>query len=185
MGTKEAVISAAKSRFRPIVLTSITTVAGLLPLIMETSFQAQFLIPMATSIAFGILFGTVFILLFFPTIILVHNDFRRVWNHVLNHDDYVYKEKLHVTEDGSQISVSIRNEGKAIGRMLIGVLKIIITKIIYLFYFILWPIFVFFPNIILNGTMKFIWGKDGIKDGKAIEPAILNLNEEQERDMEM
>ena len=54
----------AVSRFRPILLTSLTTVAGLLPMISETSMQAQFLIPMATSIAFGVLFGTVFILFF-------------------------------------------------------------------------------------------------------------------------
>ena len=58
---KSAASKAAVSRFRPILLTSITTVAGLLPMISETSMQAQFLIPMATSIAFGVLFGTVFI----------------------------------------------------------------------------------------------------------------------------
>ncbi|MCH2233260.1 MAG: efflux RND transporter permease subunit [Crocinitomicaceae bacterium] len=79
---KEAVLEAAKSRFRPILLTSITTVAGLLPLIMETSFQAQFLIPMAVSIAFGILFGTFFILVFFPTIILLHADMRRAAKYI-------------------------------------------------------------------------------------------------------
>lgn len=84
MEPKEAVMEAARSRFRPILLTSVTTVAGLLPLIMETSFQAQFLIPMAVSIAFGLIFGTVFILFFFPAIILVHNDMRRGWNAVFN-----------------------------------------------------------------------------------------------------
>lgn len=81
METKKAVFEAAKSRFRPIVLTSVTTVAGLMPLISETSFQAQFLIPMATSIAFGILFGTFFILLFYPAAIVTSTDVRvlRKW----------------------------------------------------------------------------------------------------------
>jgi len=150
---KESVFSAAKSRFRPIVLTSITTVAGLLPLISETSFQAQFLIPMATSIAFGILFGTVFILLFFPTIILVSVDFRRVWNHVLNDDK----------------------------NPVLGVLKIIGTNLLYLISFVLFPIFVFFPNLILGKALILLWGNNQVKNGKNIEPAILNIKEEEER----
>ncbi|MFA7274907.1 MAG: efflux RND transporter permease subunit [Crocinitomicaceae bacterium] len=70
---REAVLEAAVSRFRPILLTSLTTVAGLLPMISEKSMQAQFLIPMATSIAFGVLFGTVFILFFYPSAILFWN----------------------------------------------------------------------------------------------------------------
>ena len=74
---KEAVLEAANSRFRAIVLTSITTVAGLMPIISETSMQAQFLIPMATSIAFGVLFGTLFILLFYPSAIIYWNGYRR------------------------------------------------------------------------------------------------------------
>lgn len=88
MTAKESAIDAARSRFRPILLTSVTTVAGLLPLILETSFQAQFLIPMAVSIAFGLLFGTVFILFFFPSIILVHNDMRRAFSKVFNYEKY-------------------------------------------------------------------------------------------------
>jgi multidrug efflux pump subunit AcrB len=77
MSIKEAALEAAKSRFRPILLTTVTTVAGLLPLISETSMQAQFLIPMAVSIAFGVMFGTIMILLFFPAAILFGNDFLR------------------------------------------------------------------------------------------------------------
>lgn len=73
---KSAALGAASSRFRPILLTSITTVAGLLPIISETSMQAQFLIPMASSIAFGILFGTIFILFFYPSAILFWNGGR-------------------------------------------------------------------------------------------------------------
>ena len=75
---KNAASKAALSRFRPILLTSITTVAGLLPMISETSMQAQFLIPMATSIAFGVLFGTVFILFFYPSAILFWNEGARI-----------------------------------------------------------------------------------------------------------
>ena len=78
MNMEEAVIKAGKSRFRPIILTTITTFVGLFPLILEKSFQAQFLIPMATSVAFGVLFGTILLLLYFPSLIMYFNDIRRV-----------------------------------------------------------------------------------------------------------
>jgi multidrug efflux pump subunit AcrB len=71
-----AAFNSGISRFRAIMLTSLTTVAGLYPLILETSFQAQFIIPMAISLAWGVLLGTFFILLFFPVIMLVCNDIR-------------------------------------------------------------------------------------------------------------
>ena len=73
----EAAYNAGISRFRPILLTSLTTVLGLYPLIKETSFQAQFLIPMAISVAYGVLIGTFIILLFFPVFIILFNDLRR------------------------------------------------------------------------------------------------------------
>ena len=80
----DAVIGAGTSRFRAIILTTITTFVGLAPLIMETSFQAQFLVPMAISVAFGVLFGTIMLLLYFPSLILYFNDIRRarlwLWN---------------------------------------------------------------------------------------------------------
>ncbi|WP_258104814.1 efflux RND transporter permease subunit [Marinoscillum sp. MHG1-6] len=74
---KEAAFEAGQARFRAIVLTSLTTVLGLFPLIKETSFQAQFLVPMAISVAYGVLIGTFIILLFFPVMILLFNDWRR------------------------------------------------------------------------------------------------------------
>ncbi|MEP5610741.1 MAG: efflux RND transporter permease subunit, partial [Cyclobacteriaceae bacterium] len=77
MTVYQAAYNAGLSRFRPIVLTSITTVLGLFPLIKETSFQAQFLIPMAISVAYGVLIGTFIILLFFPVFIVLFNDIRR------------------------------------------------------------------------------------------------------------
>jgi len=73
----DASYNAGIARFRPIVLTSITTVLGLFPLLIERSYQAQFLIPMATSVAYGVLIGTFIILLFFPVWIVIFNDVRR------------------------------------------------------------------------------------------------------------
>ncbi|MYF24506.1 MAG: efflux RND transporter permease subunit [Nitrospira sp. SB0678_bin_10] len=67
----EAVIQGAMNRFRPIVLTSLTTFFGLAPMIFETALQARFLIPMAVSLGFGILFGTVIILVIVPTVYLI------------------------------------------------------------------------------------------------------------------
>jgi multidrug efflux pump subunit AcrB len=77
MNMTDAVIGAGRSRFRAILLTTITTFVGLAPLIFEKSFQAQFLVPMAISVAFGILFSTIILLLYFPSLILYFNDIRR------------------------------------------------------------------------------------------------------------
>lgn len=71
MPKNSALIQASSDRFRAVILTSLTTIGGLLPLLFETSFQAQFLIPMAITIAFGLLFGTVWILLFLPAILTI------------------------------------------------------------------------------------------------------------------
>ncbi|MFT6123647.1 MAG: multidrug efflux pump subunit AcrB [Oleiphilaceae bacterium] len=71
---------AAVSRFRPVILTSLTTFFGLMPLLFEQSTQAQFLIPMAVSLGFGILFATVITLLLVPINYLVVEDFKRFWN---------------------------------------------------------------------------------------------------------
>jgi len=78
MKVEEAVFNSGISRFRAIMLTTLTTVLGLYSIILETSFQAQFLIPMAISLAYGVLVGTGFILLFFPVLILTLNDVK-VW----------------------------------------------------------------------------------------------------------
>ena len=80
MNVEQAAHDAGISRFRAILLTSITTVAGLFPLILEKSFQAQFLIPMAISVAYGVMFGTLLILLFFPVFMLVFNDIKLAVN---------------------------------------------------------------------------------------------------------
>ncbi len=67
MPVDEALVEAGRQRFRPIFLTSMTTFFALLPMMLETSLQAQFLIPMAVSLGFGILFATVIILVGVPT----------------------------------------------------------------------------------------------------------------------
>lgn len=72
----EAVVEAGKVRLRPIILTSLTTSIGLFPIILQKSVQAQFLIPMAISLAYGVAIGTVFTLIFFPVLIMLLNDFR-------------------------------------------------------------------------------------------------------------
>ncbi|MDF1761981.1 MAG: efflux RND transporter permease subunit [Oleibacter sp.] len=69
-----AVIDAGRVRFRPIILTSLTTFAGLTPLISETSVQAQFLIPMAVSLGFGVIFATLISLLLVPAMALIFID---------------------------------------------------------------------------------------------------------------
>jgi len=66
LATREAIIEAGCQRLRAVVLTSLTTIAGLLPLMFETSLQAQFLIPMAASITFGLAFSTLLVLLVIP-----------------------------------------------------------------------------------------------------------------------
>ena len=81
---REALIAAGRKRLRPIFLTTITTVLGLTPLMLERSFQAKFLIPMAVSISFGLISATVLILVALPCIIVIIDDFKGaayyLWN---------------------------------------------------------------------------------------------------------
>jgi multidrug efflux pump subunit AcrB len=72
----DAVLAAGIQRFRPILLTTMTTFCGLAPIIFETSRQARFLIPMAISLGFGILFSTIIALLLVPVLYLVVEDLR-------------------------------------------------------------------------------------------------------------
>lgn len=77
-GLLDSVIQSGTRRFRPILLTSLTTFVGLMPLLFDPSLQAQFLIPMATSLAFGILFATVITLFLIPTTYLAAEDLRKL-----------------------------------------------------------------------------------------------------------
>ena len=76
-----AVISAGVRRFRPVVLTTLTTFGGLAPMIFETSRQARFLIPMALSLGFGILFATGITLLLVPCLYLLIEDVKTVFGY--------------------------------------------------------------------------------------------------------
>ena len=74
----ESIYNAATQRFRPIMLTTLTTFGGLAPMIFETSRQARFLIPMALSLGYGILFATFIILLIVPSMYMIANDVKQI-----------------------------------------------------------------------------------------------------------
>ncbi|MBQ4810081.1 acriflavin resistance protein [Pseudoalteromonas luteoviolacea] len=80
LSIKEAVVEAGCRRFRAILLTSLTTFIGLVPIIMETSLQAQIVIPMAVSLAFGVLFATVITLILIPCQYVALEDAKRLSN---------------------------------------------------------------------------------------------------------
>ncbi len=71
---KDAVLSAGIQRFRPILLTTVTTFGGLMPMITETSFQARMMIPMAISLGFGVVFATLITLVLVPALYLIVED---------------------------------------------------------------------------------------------------------------
>jgi len=70
----DAVLNAGIQRFRPILLTTVTTFGGLMPMIMETSFQARMMIPMAISLGFGVVFATLITLVLVPSLYLIVDD---------------------------------------------------------------------------------------------------------------
>jgi len=74
MQAQQAIVAAAKSRFRAIFLTTATTALGLTPMLFETSTQAQFLIPMAVSLATGIVFASMIILFIVPALVIIRED---------------------------------------------------------------------------------------------------------------
>ena len=71
---REAVIESGTARFRAIILTSFTTAAGLMPILFETSSHAQFVIPTAVSISFGIIFATIITLFLIPALYVLQED---------------------------------------------------------------------------------------------------------------
>ncbi len=77
---QEAVVNAGTRRFRAILLTSLTTFFGLVPILTETSTQAQMIIPMAISLAFGIVFATVITLLLVPSLYMILQDLNEWWS---------------------------------------------------------------------------------------------------------
>jgi multidrug efflux pump subunit AcrB len=79
MNAHDAIVGGAKMRFRPIMLTSLTTFLGVAPLVFERSLQAQFLIPMAASLAFGVLFATAILMLLVPALAMVQANAEAWW----------------------------------------------------------------------------------------------------------
>jgi multidrug efflux pump subunit AcrB len=79
LGMRDAIIGAARRRFRPIVLTTLTTFVGLAPMMLETSIQARFMIPMAISLAFGVVFSSFVLTILIPCLLLIGEDLARVF----------------------------------------------------------------------------------------------------------
>ncbi|RMF43495.1 MAG: efflux RND transporter permease subunit, partial [Planctomycetota bacterium] len=75
MDQEEALLEAGRRRLRPVFLTSLTTIGGLVPMLLETSFQAQFLVPMATSIAFGLMLSTLLVIFQVPVFFKLYLGF--------------------------------------------------------------------------------------------------------------
>ena len=85
ISVRDALHQAGIIRFRPIVLTTLTTSFGLAPLILQQSAQGQFLVPMAVSVAFGLIFGTIITLLMLPATIYCISDLKLLFNHYVSH----------------------------------------------------------------------------------------------------
>ena len=96
----ESVITAGGRRFRPILLTTLTTFFGLAPMIFETSFQARILVPMAISLGYGIVFATIITLVLVPCLYMVVEDIKKlaafVWNFIMN-DEKLNGQKKEVS----------------------------------------------------------------------------------------
>ncbi|MEM9894999.1 MAG: efflux RND transporter permease subunit [Bacteroidota bacterium] len=103
MSIKESLRSAALSRFRPIVLTTITTVFGLLPLLLNNSVSSQFIKPTAIAIAYGLIFGTVLTLAFLPSVLLVLNKVKIFYANTI-------RRKSAQPEDLDVVMKEIQNE---------------------------------------------------------------------------
>ena len=95
----QAVVESGTKRFRAIILTSLTTAAGLMPIMLEKIVQAQFVIPMAISLSFGILFATVITLFLIPRLYLLQQDFTRLlasgWHLLLGREDRYATSRRH------------------------------------------------------------------------------------------
>ena len=96
----DALFEAGTSRFRPILLTSVTTFAGLAPLLYEKSLQAQFLIPMAISVSFGLLAVTVIILILLPVLLILVNRFKVQASYLWTAEKPSYESVEPVVEGG-------------------------------------------------------------------------------------
>ena len=98
MGVKDAVLKAGVARFRPVMLTSLTTFMGLIPLLFEQSTQAQFLIPMAVSLGFGVLFATFITMLLVPVNYMLLENGRGKLRHLVRKKLNDFKAKRNAKE---------------------------------------------------------------------------------------
>jgi len=101
---REAIVAGAKARFRPILLTSITTFLGVAPLVFEQSLQAQFLIPMAASLGFGILFATAILMLLVPALAMLEHRAEEVVGDAV-------EQVIHPDEGGSSGTLAAEGAG--------------------------------------------------------------------------
>ncbi|GAA4832790.1 efflux RND transporter permease subunit [Algivirga pacifica] len=92
MKYREALIEAGTSRFRPILLTTLTTVAGMGPMVFETSMQAKFLIPMVVTIAYGIIAATTTTLIVLPILLDMVNKLKRKWHKLKTGEELTAEE---------------------------------------------------------------------------------------------
>ena len=99
----EAISDAGVRRFRPIMLTTLTTFGRLAPMIFETSRQARFIVPMAISLGFGILFGTIITLVLVPSLYMMIEDFLG-WFSVSPEIPEEIPEKGFTTDEGPEFS---------------------------------------------------------------------------------
>ena len=108
MPMMEAIRAAGGARFRPIVLTSITTFGGLAPLMVEKSIQAQFLIPMAVSLAFGVLFATFVTLILVPSTYHILEDIRALTKRYLPKEIFQHEAQSGEGESSNSISSALK-----------------------------------------------------------------------------
>lgn len=87
---KDAIIDSGTKRFRAIILTSITTFIGLVPILFEDNLQAKIMIPMAVSLAFGILFATLITLILIPCLYAILEDVKRAGRYLVGKDEVAY-----------------------------------------------------------------------------------------------
>ena len=112
----EALMAAGQRRFRPIMLTSMTTIAGLFPILLETSLQAQVLIPMAASLIFGLATGTLLILILVPVFYSMYGGVLKAMNVSIDddpHDESWSDDSLTGGDTGPQPALLTRGVGPA------------------------------------------------------------------------
>ncbi|WP_415186904.1 efflux RND transporter permease subunit, partial [Rheinheimera aquimaris] len=87
LSVRDAVSQAGAQRFRAILLTSLTTFVGLAPIVLERSLQAKIVVPMAVSLAFGILFATIITLVLIPALYVILEDVKNLFRSKQNKQD--------------------------------------------------------------------------------------------------